>query len=191
MTPRSRRWSRCPRRVDARPSWADAAAVRPPTVVTGEGREDPERALALAYAYLNRRELTETELSRHLERRGVGAGAAAAAICTLRDQGYLDDARFARLFTQDKRNLEQWGSERIRRALSERGIDRELIEAALSEIPDESELDRARALLRRRFPAPFEDARDRERALGVLLRKGFESELALEAVSGHGGDALP
>jgi hypothetical protein len=27
--------------------------------------------------------------------------------------------------------------------------------------------------------------RDRERALGVLLRKGFDSDLALEAVAGY------
>ena len=49
----------------------------------------------------------------------------------------------------------------------------------------ESELDRALELLRRRFPTPPEDRRERERALGVLLRKGYESELALDALAAH------
>ncbi len=37
------------------------------------------------------------------------------------EQGYLDDARFARMFVADKRELEQWGRERIRRGLLARG----------------------------------------------------------------------
>jgi regulatory protein len=150
-----------------------------------------EHALKLAYAHLNRRERTEAELRRHLDARRTDAAVIEATIDTLRDQGYLDDERFARLFTQDKRELEQWGSERIRRTLLERGIDRDLVEAALSEAPPADELDRARALLRRRFPSTLLDQRDRERALGVLLRKGFDSELALEALTGYGRDALP
>jgi regulatory protein len=153
--------------------------------------EDRERALELAYGYLNRRELTEAELRRRLAARDIDAAIAEATIVTLREQGYLDDSRFARLFTQDKRHLEQWGNERIRHALLGRGVDRDIVEATLSQQPAEDELDRARALLRQRFPAPLLDRRDRDRALGVLLRKGFDSDLALEALAGHGRDALP
>ncbi len=56
-----------------------------------------------------------------------------AAIAELLEFGYLDDARYARVFTQDKRTLEAWGNERIARGLRERGVERELIEAALAE----------------------------------------------------------
>ena len=112
---------------------------------------------------------------------------------TLGEQGFLNDTRFARLFVADKRTLEQWGSERIRRGLISRGIDRHLVDAALAEQSDpvsddeepESELDRALALLRRRFPEPPADRRDRNRALGMLLRKGYESELALDALAAY------
>jgi regulatory protein len=151
---------------------------------------DPDRALKLAYAYLNRRERTEAEVRRHLEARGVERVEAAAAIAALRDRGYLDDGRFARLFAQDKRHLDEWGSERIRRTLLERGLDRDLVEETLGQTQAEDELERARTLLRRRFPSLPLDRRERERALGVLLRKGFDSDLALEAVAGHAGDAL-
>jgi SOS response regulatory protein OraA/RecX len=38
------------------------------------------------------------------------------------------------------------------------------------------------ALLAQRFPAGPSDQRDRERAFGVLARKGYDSELAADAV---------
>jgi regulatory protein len=147
-------------------------------------------ALKLAYRYLNRRERTVSELHKHLVDRGIEAEAAGVAVHTLIEQGYVDDVRFARVFTQDKRALEHWGSERIKRALLAHGIDRDLIETTLAEEGGggeeaESELDRALALLRRRFPAPPRERRERERALGVLLRKGYEPELALDAISGY------
>ena len=162
-----------------------------------ETREERlQKALDLAYAYINARDRTVSEVRQRLARRGVSDDLAEEAVQTLSDQGFLDDARFARLFVADTRTLEEWGSERIRRGLLSRGIDRHLVDAALAEEPasdglDEevgepsSELDRALALLRRRFPDPPEDRRDRNRALGMLMRKGYESELALDALAAY------
>jgi regulatory protein len=152
-----------------------------------------QKALDLAYAYVNPRDRTVNEVRGRLERRGVSEVVSEEVIRILGEQGFLDDTRFARLFVADKRALEQWGSERIRRGLFSRGIDRYLVDAALAEEPAtdgpddeaESELDRALALLRRRFPEPPQDRRDRNRALGMLLRKGYESELALDALAAH------
>lgn len=166
-----------------------------------------QRALDLAYRYLSRRERSEAELRAHLSRRGVDKNEVEYAVATLKEQGYLDDARFARLFVEDKRALAQWGSNRIRRSLVARGIDREVADEALR--ADEGrqsdhdrrspgsalgpsdpgshradgDLARALELLRRRFPSPSSTRRDRERALGVLLRKGYDSELALDALA--------
>ncbi|MGB9184582.1 MAG: regulatory protein RecX [Solirubrobacteraceae bacterium] len=129
-------------------------------------------------------------MRRQLERKGVEADTADACLRELQAQGYVDDARYALMFVHDKRELEGWGSERIRRGLAERGLDRELIEGALNQYdnewaPEETELDRALALLQRRFPTPPRERRDRDRALGTLIRKGFESQLALDAVSAY------
>jgi regulatory protein len=150
-----------------------------------ENGERAGRALGVAYRYLNRRERSESELREHLTGRGFDSPTVDAALEVLRGQGYVDDARFARMLAQDKRSLEQWGSERIERALLARGIDRGLIADAVSEEPAGAEADRALELLQRRFRSPPADARERERALGVLLRKGFDSELAIEAVASY------
>ncbi len=157
---------------------------------TGTAEERLQRGLELSFAYLNHRERSEQELRVQLERKGVCAETAEACLVELTAQGYVDDSRYAVMFVHDKRELEGWGSERIRRGLAQRGIGRDRIEAALAEheaqwAGGESELDRALALLARRFPAPPRERRERERALGALIRKGFESELALDALTAY------
>jgi regulatory protein len=142
-----------------------------------------ERVLTQAIAHLNRRDRTEAELRAHLRRRGQPDEDVDAAVAELIALGLVDDARYARLFAEDKRALQQWGSERIRRALNARGVDRSLVEEALPGEGHDDELDRALALLRLRFSGPPADRRERDRALGVLIRKGFDGDLALDALS--------
>jgi len=147
------------------------------------------RGLGIAYAFLNRRERTVAEVRARLERADIQADEIDEVLAELIGFGYLDDARYARVFTQDKRTLEAWGNDRIVRALRERGVERELIEAAIH-VDDglgegrESggELERAVELLNQRFPSGPAAQRDRERAFGVLARKGYESETAADAV---------
>ena len=130
----------------------------------------------------------------HLEQKGVPSGPAEAAVDRMMQDGYLDDARFALMFVDDRRQLDGWGADRIRRALAGRGVDRDQIERALAQDESEradgqSELERALELLRRRFPGPPRERRERDRALGVLLRKGFDGEVALDALTEHARSA--
>lgn len=151
-----------------------------------EGDERVQHALELAYRQLNRRDRTELEIDRHLERRGIAPATRAAASAVLREQGYLDDVRYAERFVDDKRRLDGWGTERIVRRLEDAGVDRELVDRALGSHGREDELEAARALLRRRFPELSGEARERQRALAVLLRKGYALELAADAIRAHG-----
>jgi len=172
-----------PPRADVRPLHADGD-------LDGSLHADAglERALALAYRYLNARERTQAEMRRHLLSKGIAPRDVERAVQALGDQGHLDDARFARLFVQDKRELDEWGADRVRQALLARGVDHEVAADALAEHEqrsDDGEIDRALAVLRRRFPSPAGDRRERERALGVLLRKGYDTDLALEAITAH------
>lgn len=106
-----------------------------------------------------------------------------AALDELTAQRYLDDVRYARLFVQDKRQLAGWGRERLRRDLVTRGIERDVVEAVLADADQEDELERAIALLRRRLSGVPATGREQQRALGILLRKGYDREVALQAVS--------
>jgi regulatory protein len=181
---------------------ADLGAAEPADADPAAREQSRQKALDLSYAFINRRERTVAEVRSQLERKGVSEANADAAVETLIEQHLVDDERFAQLFVSDKRELERWGVERIRRGLSARGIDRALAERALAaadavDHPDldppraehcagrSGELSRALELLRRRFPDPPRERRDRDRALGMLLRKGYEHELALDALTAH------
>ncbi len=68
------------------------------------------------------------------------------------------------------------------------------IRAALAGGGDEDdghdELGAACELLARRFPIPPDNPRDRDRALGFLVRKGYELELAHDALRRHAAAAV-
>lgn len=144
--------------------------------------EDLQAALDLAYRHLGRRDRTEAQLRRHLAAREVPEATIDEAVQELMRQGYLDDARYARVFADDRRSLDGWGSERIERTLLAAGVDRELVADALGARDAGDELDAAVALLRRRCREVPATERERDRALALLLRKGYELELAYDAV---------
>jgi regulatory protein len=144
-----------------------------------------QHALDLAFRYLNRRDRTVLEMRRFLEGKRVEPATIQEALAILHDQGYLDDARFARRFAADKRELDHWGADRIERRLATLGIGRDVVEASLGAPDRDGEMAAALEILRRRFPALGEDPRDRRRALGVLVRKGYDVELAGDAIRRH------
>ena len=141
--------------------------------------------LDVAYRFLAHRDRTVAEVRRHLEKKGVGEPDVERAVAELAAQGYLDDARYAQRFVEDRVSLDGWGSERIERRLVELGVEREHISAALRGRDFGTELDAAVALLRRRWRQPPADDRDRDRALGFLVRKGYDLEIAYDAVRAH------
>jgi regulatory protein len=146
---------------------------------------DRERAIELAYKALATRERTVTELRCYLERKRVGPKAIEAVIEELTQAGFLDDARFAQRFAEDKRTLELWGSERIAVDLRRRGIDPELVERATSASSRSDELASALVLLEERMPHTPANDRERNKAWRLLVRRGYQPELAYEAVRAH------
>ena len=164
----------------------DGHVERPP-----ERALDPEvrlqHARDLAWRALNRRDHTVAEVTRVLARKRVDPATIDAVVGELCQQGYLDDARFATRFADDRRRLDGWGAERIERRLTAVGIPGDLIAAAVEEQGPEAELEAAIALLARRFPTPPATPRECERAFGMLVRKGYELELAHDAIRRYAG----
>ena len=118
----------------------------------GEGEQPLERALERCYRHLGEREHSTAELRRRLVRAGIEPDVIEEALAIVAEQGYLDDVRYARLLVADRRRLDGWGAERIRERLKRAGIERELIDQALSDCGHASELAAATALLQRRWP---------------------------------------
>jgi regulatory protein len=144
-----------------------------------------DRALGLAYRALGRRERSVSEMRELLGRRRVDEETIEEAVEALTRDGVLDDAGFARRYASDKRDLDQWGSERIAGELRRRGVGPADVEAAIAERGRQDELDTALLLLGRRVPRPPRDDRERDRAWRLLVRRGYEPELAYEALREH------
>jgi regulatory protein len=151
---------------------------RPPSV----RRTEAERAIDLAYKAVARRDLTVAELRTRLERKHVPPEAIDEAVAELEETGFLDDARYARQFAEDKRELEHWGKDRIARDLRRRGIAPQLIDVAVSTHDRDSELRTALLLLKERYKDAPRDDRDRDRAWQMLVRRGYSPDLAYDAI---------
>jgi len=140
-------------------------------------RDDP--ALAAAARALASRALSEHELEERLARRGIGGDAWAEARETLREAGYVDDARFAagRAAALAGRGS---GDALIRDDLERRGVGAEAIDEALAGLEPEPE--RARAAVEREGP----------RVLRKLAARGFPPEVLeeLQAVATCGSDLV-
>ena len=150
---------------------------------------DPElglqHALDLAYRYLARRDRTEREVRQRLELKRIEPATIDQAVLELQRAGYLDDERYAARFAEDRRTLDGWGAARIERKLQAVGVASETIQGALAAQSAGDELEAALAVLERRFATPLATPRDRERALGFLVRKGYAMELAYDAIRAH------
>lgn len=152
-------------------------------------RDEGQRAIELAYRALSSRERTVSELRTFLERKRVGPEAIEDAVAELCEAGVLNDARYARQFAEDKRTLERWGTGRIARDLQRRGIEPHLVEEVTVSQGHADELASALVLLGDRFPGPLADDRGRDKAWRMLVRRGYEPELAYEALRAHGRDS--
>ena len=146
-----------------------------------DGRErERQDALVAAVGALRRRERTVAEMHAWLSERSIPADIVDDVISDLIEVGELDDDRFAHAFAADKRELAGWGSARIEAALIDRGLERSLAEAASLEDREE-QLERATGLVLARQGAPADEP-ERAKALSFLTRRGYDYELAYDAI---------
>jgi regulatory protein len=118
----------------------------------------------------------------------AGRSAVDGLIAEFLDNGLLDDVRYARERT---RSLHRRGASAraIRSRLAAKGVDREVIDEALSRLRDEAaepELAAALTLARKRRLGPYRPAgtraQERERDLARLGRQGFGYDTARRVI---------
>ncbi|HRP22392.1 MAG TPA: recombination regulator RecX [Thauera sp.] len=129
-----------------------------------------ERALR----HLARRDHSRAELARKLAAHGE-SDEVDAVITRMGELGLQSDSRYAEAFVRGK--AARFGSSRLRSELARRGIERDLIEQAIASECVESELERARQVLRSRFSCAPADPREWARQARFLQTRGFAPEL--------------
>ena len=138
-------------------------------------REEVERTAASAGVrssaahMVGRRALSKEELRGKLMRKGASEEAAREAADWLEDIGAIDDAGYAAMVVRHCGDR-GYGPARAREELRRRGIDRELWEDALAELPAAEE---AIAAFLRKKAKDLSDPREVKRLTDALLRRGF------------------
>lgn len=142
-------------------------------------------ARKIALDQLATRQRSEHELRATMARRNVPADIIDELLERFTEVGLIDDEAFASSLTTTRATVGQRGRYRIRQELAAKGIDREVAEAAVSEIDPEDEMDAAVALAvkRARSLASLEPHVARRRLAGVLARRGFPSGVVSAAVA--------
>lgn len=135
-----------------------------------------------AVGALARRARSVAELKRLLRPRveadtEYGQTLVEVVIRRLKDQGYLNDARYAAAYSSFRRDNEKFGRRRVVTDLKAKGVHAEVIEQAVDSVYDGiSEERQAREYLRRKRIVKPKDQKQAARIFRQLVRAGFGSK---------------
>ena len=149
-------------------------------------------AVATAMQYIVARPRTAHEVRQKLERSGVTAATAEAAIAQLRRRGLLDDVAYSRAYVRSRLTHRGYGPQRLRRELQQRGVRRALVEEAVTQTLDiEDILVTARQQVTKRWhrlAREADPARRRQKVYDFLRRRGFAAAIAQQVLTALVGD---
>lgn len=141
-----------------------------------------QRAEEALVRKLRARSLSVSESRQILRGQGMGAAAIDDVIDRFCERGYLDDALLAEHLVISGVERKGQGRVALSRALAQRGITREVIDAALGDLPDddaERALEFARTKARSLSRLDFDTAL--RRLMGQLARRGYGGSVAMTA----------
>ncbi len=128
------------------------------------------------------------DLGRWLARRDHAPEDVSAVLTRLTERGLLNDADYAVLFTRSRATTRGMSRRRIAAELAKRGVARDLVDAAITEVMADESIDEraiveAAAAKKFRALAKLEPDVQRRRLYGFLARKGFAPDLVRETVA--------
>ncbi|WBW49238.1 regulatory protein RecX [Peptoniphilus equinus] len=147
---------------------------------------DNEKYLALKALrrfLLNRKTIKEAR--DHLQHKGFSLEVAEDALSYLIDNGYLNDAAYARDFVYDKVHINHYGPNKIRMALRQKGIPQSIADQALASLDSDASNENLRKFAARKYNAlKPSDPNRYGKTVNYLLYKGFSYE-AIKKVLGE------
>jgi regulatory protein len=141
-----------------------------------------EELYEYAVGALARRMRTVAELKRLLRQKveaetEFGQTLVELIIRKLKDQGYLNDAKYAAAYSSFRRDNEKFGRMRVVTDLKVKGVHGDVIDSAVSAVFDEvNEEKQARAYLQRKRLKKPADQKQTARIFRQLVRAGFRSK---------------
>lgn len=133
---------------------------------------------------LNAAPRTRKDLHDDLLKREIPEQVADEVLDRFTELGLINDSDYAELFVASRRRSRGTARPVLRQELRRKGVGDAEIHAALEEISDEDELERARALVRSKHPAlaRLDPVTRQRRLMGLLMRRGYSAGLAASVV---------
>lgn len=156
----------------------------PPQSTSEASREEQARALCLRL--LTARARTRAELEGQLSKRGYPDDVSTKVLDRLAHVGLVDDVDFAEQWVRSRRVNAGKGKRALAAELRNKGVDDEVITAALADIDAGAERQRAEQLVRdklRREKFDDDDTKLTRRLVGMLARRGYHQTMAFDVVS--------
>jgi regulatory protein len=139
--------------------------------------EEQTSAYHQALRHLGGRPHSRAEIQRHLISKRFSSEAIDSAIERLQRDGLVDDAEFARFWTENRVEFRPRSTRALRYELRQKGVDGADIDAALVEVDDEhsawAAVQSKLALWQKLPPEEFE-----KKLFGFLARRGFDFDTA-------------
>jgi regulatory protein len=143
-----------------------------------------EKALPMAQKYCAYQDRCSSQVLAWCRQKQLVSADVQRLMAELKQNGYLDDERFARAYARGKFRNNHWGMVKIAAGLKARGICQELIEEALSEIDVSDYLMKLESLLIKKigFPLVTLTYQDQMRIASWAAAKGYERPLIMDVL---------
>lgn len=146
---------------------------------------DPKKILERYERQCARMEYCSSDIRRKaLKALGGDADAAEKIVASLVKDGFVDDRRYAGAFVREKSALQGWGEAKLRFMLAGKGISRDVIADALTEIDAEKASARLEKLLQAKARTLEGDPAFRLKLLKFGLSRGFAYDEVDAAIRG-------
>lgn len=136
-----------------------------------------------AFYYLNRKRHSKKELTEKLIKKEYDVSVAKEVADYLEEAGYIDDADYARRYILDAVKLKKHGVVRIKRDLSIKGIDRDIIDKVIIDMDIDTDSVLTDLIEKKAFNIDLNDEKQLNRLHGFLLRRGFKYGDINDAIS--------
>ncbi|MCW2831145.1 MAG: recombinase RecX [Aeromicrobium sp.] len=142
------------------------------------------KARQIVYDRLAVQARSRSDLEQALAKKQVPAEVASAVLDKFEAAGLIDDAEFARAWVQSRQRSKGLSARVLGIELRRKGVADDIVREALDELDPQAEIEAAHRLVRAklRSMSRLDDATRIRRLTGLLARKGYAPQLALEVV---------
>lgn len=141
------------------------------------------KAKDTAIKYLGYKARSKKELISKLKEKEFSEEVISRTIEFLEEYNYIDDLKYAELFSREKFNIKGWGEKRIFYELKLKGISEDIIYKTLDS-QNFDEASKAESIIIKRLKGKKDiSISEKQKLFGYMLRRGFSSEIIKDSLN--------